>query len=86
MSPRVAERIPNHFHTSAQRPLETSQCKNKCNVVSGASQPAAQVDAPPLITPRRNKLSLVDNLFRRRCHTNKDTFDGICFSQDSLIE
>jgi len=46
-------------------------------------QSATHMSSVGLRIPHWTRLSLVGSRLRRRHHTNKDTFDGICFDQTS---
>jgi len=82
-SPGWTEKIPSHFHTWDHSSFEILHWRKRCWVVSVIPQPATQVVSVVGKTPRCAKLSLVGTLFRRRRHTNIDTFEGTCQCQTS---
>ena len=63
--------------------LKVSQFKNRRFTDSISPHPAAQAASWTWMMRRRTKLYLVGSLLRRRRHTNKETFVGICLCQTS---
>jgi len=67
--------------TRCQREPQNWQYKNKCFADSILPHPETQSWDSRGIIPRRNKLSLVENLLRISRQANKETFNGASLCQ-----
>jgi len=73
--------MPNHRHTSNHKDPYKVQSKKRWPTDSIWLQPETHSWSLSEIMWCSNKLTLVGTLSRNRCHTNKDTFKGICHCQ-----
>jgi len=82
----TTEQTPSHRWIKCQTSLKKLQCKNKWGAVSNEPHPPTHKLSAEAMTPRRIKLSLVDNLSRNKRQAKRTTFRGISLCHRSWKE